>query len=106
MFGLPLVLNPVMFIPFIITPGILTLVAWAATHFGIIPPTYIAIPWITPVGIGAFLATGGSVMAGLVALLNFAIATVIYLPFVAMADRINLDKKEKEAAKGDNSLSV
>lgn len=106
MFGLPMVLNPIMFIPFIITPGILTLVAWAATHFGIIPPTYIAIPWITPVGIGAFLATGGSVMAGLVALLNFAIATVIYLPFVAIADRMGLEKKEKDTVSGDSGLSV
>jgi PTS system cellobiose-specific IIC component len=104
MFGLPLVLNPLMFIPFIIIPGVLTFTAWFATYTGIIPPTYIAIPWITPVGIGAFLATGGSLLAGLMALLNFAIATVIYIPFVMLADRIKTEKDEK--VKSDNSLSA
>jgi PTS system cellobiose-specific IIC component len=104
MFGLPLVLNPLMFIPFIIVPGVLTFTAWFATYTGIIPPTYVAIPWITPVGIGAFLATGGSLLAGLMALVNFAIATVIYIPFVMLADRVNTEKDEK--VKGDNSLSA
>jgi PTS system cellobiose-specific IIC component len=104
MFGLPLVLNPLMFIPFIIVPGVLTFTAWFATYTGIIPPTYVAIPWITPVGIGAFLATGGSLLAGLMALVNFAIATVIYIPFVMLADRVNTEKDEK--VKSDNSLSA
>jgi PTS system cellobiose-specific IIC component len=93
-----------MFIPFIIVPGVLTFTAWFATYTGIIPPTYVAIPWITPVGIGAFLATGGNLLAGLMALINFAIATVIYVPFVMLADRINTEKDEK--VKGDNSLSA
>ena len=104
MFGLPLVLNPLMFIPFIIIPGVLTFTAWFATYTGIIPPTYVAIPWITPVGIGAFLATGGNLLAGLMALINFAIATVIYVPFVMLADRINTEKDEK--VKEDNSISA
>jgi PTS system cellobiose-specific IIC component len=104
MFGLPLVLNPLMFIPFFIIPGILTFTAWFATATGLIPPTYIAIPWITPVGIGAFLATGGSLMAGLVAIINLAIATVIYLPFVMLSERMNTEKMEK--AKGENSISA
>jgi PTS system cellobiose-specific IIC component len=93
-----------MFIPFFIIPGILTFTAWFATATGLIPPTYIAIPWITPVGIGAFLATGGSLMAGLVAIINLAIATVIYLPFVMLSERMNTEKMEK--AKGENSISA
>lgn len=106
MFGLPLVLNPLMFIPFIITPGILTFTAWLATYTGLIPPTYIAIPWITPVGIGAFLATGGNLWAGLVAIINFLIATVIYLPFVMLAERVNTEKQQKENLNNDNTLNM
>ncbi|OGO78290.1 MAG: PTS lactose transporter subunit IIC [Clostridiales bacterium GWB2_37_7] len=104
MFGIPIVLNPLMFIPFIIIPGVLTFTAWLATVSGLIPPTYVAIPWITPVGIGAFLATGGSFMAGLVALANFALATVIYLPFVMLSERISTEKNEE--VKSDNKLSA
>ncbi len=101
MFGLPIVLNPILFIPFLIIPPILTFVAYLATVSGLIPPTYVAIPWITPPGIGAFLATGGtlkSVMAGVVALINLGIATIIYLPFVALAERQARGDKDKAKA--------
>lgn len=90
MFGLPIVLNPILFVPFLITPAVLTLVAYLATVSGLIPPTYVAIPWISPPGVGAFLATGGGVggvLAAVVALVNLALATLIYLPFVAIAER-------------------
>lgn len=99
MFGLPIVLNPILFIPFLIIPPILTFVAYLATVSGLIPPTYVAIPWITPPGIGAFLATGGtlkSVFAGIVALINLAIATIIYIPFVSLAER-QVRKEDKKA---------
>jgi PTS system cellobiose-specific IIC component len=95
MFGLPIVLNPLLFIPFIITPGVLTCIAYMATAIGLVPPTYVAMPWITPVGIGGFLATGGSVAGGILALVNFAAAVLIYLPFVVLADR-QVKDKEKE----------
>lgn len=90
MFGLPIVLNPMFLIPFIITPGVLTLIAYLATASGLVPPTYVAIPWISPVGIGAFLATGagsGSWRAALLAIINLVVAILIYLPFVKLADK-------------------
>lgn len=108
MYGLPIVLNPVLFIPFLIVPGVLSFIAYLATASGIVPPTYVAAPWISPVGIGAFLATGakgiGSVMAALLALINFAVATLIYLPFVRIAEKqASAEEKEKivTAAKGE-----
>lgn len=85
-FGIPIVLNPILFIPFIITPGILTFIAWAATASGIVPATYVVIPWIMPVGLGGFFATGGSIMGALLALVNFCVAVLIYIPFVKMAE--------------------
>ena len=96
-FGLPIVLNPILFIPFIITPGILTLIAYLATATGLVPPTFVAIPWITPVGIGGFLATGGSIRAAILAIFNLAVAVLIYLPFVKMADIQADDKKHAQS---------
>lgn len=90
MFGLPLVLNPILFIPFILTPGVLTLIAYIGTVTGFAPATYIAIPWTTPPIIGAFLATGStgaSVKAAILAAINFIVAVLIYLPFIKLADR-------------------
>lgn len=88
MFGLPLILNPVLLIPFILVPGVLTLIAYLATLSGIVPETYVQIPWITPVGISGFLATGGNIMGGILSIVNFAVAFFIYLPFVKLADNM------------------
>lgn len=103
MYGLPMVLNPIMFIPFLLVPGVLSLIAYIATATGIVPPTYVQIPWITPVGIGAFLATGakglGSIMAALVSILNLVVAILIYLPFVKLAEKQAI-QREKEEVKG------
>lgn len=82
MYGLPMVLNTYMLIPFLIIPPILTLVAYAATAIGLVPVTTVIIPWVTPPVLGAFLATGGSFTAALVALINLAISIVIFIPFV------------------------
>ncbi len=96
-FGLPIVLNVVYVIPFIVGPMILATIAYLATAVGIVPMTSVLVPWTMPPVLGAFLATGGSVMGGLVALINLAISIVIYLPFVYIANSV---EKKKEAALG------
>lgn len=87
MFGVPIVLNPIYFIPFVIISPILVTIAFFATSMGLIPPVFLQIPWIMPPIIYAYLATGGSLMAGLVALINLIIATVIWAAFVLVANR-------------------
>lgn len=95
-FGLPIVLNPILFIPFIIIEPLLTLISYLATAIGLVPPTYVAIPWTSPVGIGAFLATGGSVGAMVLAIINLVIATLIYIPFVILLDRQKTTETDNE----------
>ncbi|GFN35623.1 PTS sugar transporter subunit IIC [Tepidimicrobium xylanilyticum] len=98
MFGLPIVLNPILFIPFIITPGILTLIAYIGTAIGFAPPTYVAIPWTSPPIVGAFLATGATAAswrAAVLAAINLVVSVIIYLPFIKLADR----SRKKETAK-------
>lgn len=89
-FGLPIVLNPLYAIPWMLVSPILVIVSYGFTAAGIIPPTFLAIPWVMPAGVGAYLATGGSLLAGLVALLCLAIATAIWIPFVLLANRAEL----------------
>lgn len=91
-FGMPIVLNPIYFIPWLLVPVVTSAIALAATYAGIIPPVFIQVPWIMPVGLYAFFATGGNVMAALVALLNLFVSFIIYLPFVLLAN------KEQEGA--------
>ncbi len=105
MFGLPLILNPMLLIPFILVPGVLTFIAYVATRSGLVPMTFVQIPWITPVGISGFLATGGSIMGGLLSVVNFVIAILIYLPFVKLADNMSIEPAANQQETSKKSIN-
>lgn len=98
LFGIPIVLNPIFFIPFLLVQPVLTAVAFLATQAGIAGPIVNQIPWTTPPIINAYLATNGSLGAALVAAVNLVLAFVIYLPFVLVANR-QAQKEAEEQAK-------
>jgi len=93
-FGLPIVLNPILIVPFIITPMANILVGYFATVvFKIMPTPAIGVPWTTPGIINLFLGTGGNVMGLVVGIVCLMVSVLIYLPFVIAsnrAQRINL----------------
>lgn len=87
-YGLPMVLNPLMFIPFVLTPVITLFIAWLFT--GPIPfagRIYIATPWVTPPVFSAFLSTGGSITATILAIVTLLLSVLIYAPFVIVSNR-------------------
>ncbi|MBF8969665.1 PTS sugar transporter subunit IIC [Streptococcus sp. NLN76] len=87
-FGIPMVLNPLFVIPWLIVPPICATIAYLATASGLIPPVFAAVPWITPPGLYAYLATGGSVMAAVVSLFNLLVAFLIWTPFVIASNKV------------------
>ncbi|PLS36774.1 PTS lactose transporter subunit IIC [Carnobacterium maltaromaticum] len=93
MFGLPIVLNPIMFVPFVLTPMILVTVAYFATSTGLVPAAIAMPPWVTPPIIGGFIATN-SIAGGVLAAVNLVIAIVIYAPFVKIAEIQELKKEQ------------
>lgn len=94
-FGLPIVLNMVLLVPFILGPLIITLVSYGALAAGIVPKVIAILPWATPPFISGFLATGGAWQGVALQVVNILISFVIYLPFILMADKI---ERKKEAA--------
>lgn len=88
-FGLPIVLNPIYFIPWILSPIVLTIVAYLVTQAGLVPPVCITVPWVVPPVIYAVLATGVNIGAGILAAVNLVIATVIWIPFVMLANKMD-----------------
>ncbi|MCK1982574.1 MULTISPECIES: PTS sugar transporter subunit IIC [Peribacillus] len=86
-FGMPIVLNPVLIIPFIITPLIGATLAYIATSIGLVNPTYVMVPWTLPAPIGAYLSTGGDWRAVVLVMVNLTISVLIYLPFFKMYDK-------------------
>lgn len=104
MFGMPIVLNPIYLLPFVITPIILTVTTYMAISMGIVPRTIAMMPWTTPPVIGGFLVTG-SVMGALLALVNLAISVVLYIPFIIMGERYEA-KAEQEVKAAETAGSA
>ncbi len=86
-FGLPIVLNPILIIPFIAAPIVSLIFGYFITAVGLCPVMYVNAPWTMPPFLYAFVASGGNFIAGLWQLAAVAIATVIYIPFIRMYER-------------------
>lgn len=95
-FGLPIVYNPALAVPFILAPMASATIAYLAISMHFIPSVIVQVPWPTPVGLGAFISCGGSFTAALVAILCAVVATLIYFPFFKKYDK---QLCEEEAAK-------
>lgn len=99
-FGLPIVMNPVLFIPFVVLPPLLLTTAWIQIEFyhaiGLLHNIGgVLIPWVSPVGIGAFLSYQ-SFAAILIALTQLAIATIVYIPFVIASNKVATKDMDNE----------
>lgn len=95
-FGMPLVLNMTMVIPYILSPMICSCISWAAMSFGLVNRVIVTAPWTLPGPIGAFLATGGDYRAIVLSLVLLAVSIAINFPFVKIYDN-QFVKQEKEA---------
>ncbi|GAQ16959.1 PTS system lichenan-specific EIIC component [Oceanobacillus picturae] len=99
-FGMPIVLNPLLIIPFLLTPLVIVLTTYIAMSTGLVPkPIGIAVPWTTPPVIGGYLATG-SLAGSILQLINIFIGLLIYLPFFKIWDTMKV--KEEKAAEETN----
>lgn len=88
-FGMPIVLNPILMIPFILIPMITTFIGYlVVVVFKIVPPPVYEIPWTTPGFINAFLATGGNLLALITSLVCLALSVILYLPFVIAGNKV------------------
>lgn len=100
-FGLPIVLNPLMAIPFILTPVVNTVIGYLATVTGIMPITLgVQLPWTCPIIFSGFLVTG-SVMGSVVQIVQLAVDILIYYPFFKLLDKRYLDDERKMGDKTD-----
>ena len=92
-FGYPLILNPVMAIPFILTPIVQLLIPYFVTAIGLIPPlTGVQVPFGLPVIVNGFMAGGWT--AALMQIIDIAVGCLIWFPFFKISDA-QMYKEEK-----------
>ena len=85
-FGLPIIYNPVMLIPFLAVPLVCYSAAYLAVALGLVPIIANEVAWTTPILLGGFRATG-TLAGSLMQLVNVALGVLIYTPFVRALDR-------------------
>ena len=96
-FGLPIVYNPMLTIPFILAPIVSASIGYWGVQLGLAGKAIAQTPWPTPIGIGAYVGSGGNIGAFVVALVCALAAFVIWYPFIKMYDT-KLYKEEMDGA--------
>lgn len=86
MFGVPIVLNILLLVPFILAPMFNLLVAWGAMASGLVPLTYTDPGWTMPPVISGLLATG-SISGSLLQIVLIVLDVLLYLPFVIAIEK-------------------
>lgn len=95
-FGFPVVLNPVILVPFTIVPVVLTTMSYLLMYFDIIGKPVAMVPWTMPPIIGPFIATGGDWRAAVWSAISMVIAALIYYPFFKTAEKQQLQIEADE----------
>ena len=100
-FGLPIVMNPVIIIPFVLVPTLNIVISYFAMDWGIVPIcSGVQIPWTMPLGISGVLATNW--MGGVLQILLLIMGVFVYLPFIKTIDNQYLHDEQVAAEQALN----
>lgn len=88
-FGLPMVLNPLMMIPFIFVPVINTIIAYTCMALNIVGKGVVETPWTTPAPIGAALGCM-DIKAGIMVIILIILDMLLYYPFFKLMEKQKL----------------
>lgn len=103
LFGIPIVFNPIMAIPFFLTPLVAALVSYFAIYIGLVPFfSGVVVPWTVPPIISGFLL-GGWRMALLQAVI-LLISFFMYFPFIRKVDLMNLEVEQGAEKENENEV--
>ena len=102
MFGTPVILNPILIVPMILSSAAVFVLGYIGFISGILVPPSVPILSVMPIGVGLFLSSN-SITNFLFPFVGTALAMIIYYPFVKVYDKQKLD--EEGLANKEDSLS-
>lgn len=82
LFGLPIILNPRLFWPFLLVPIVNVLTSMSAVSLGLVPSPSVPVPFNSPILLNAWMATDGAISAVFLQLVNIMAGTLLYVPAV------------------------
>jgi PTS system cellobiose-specific IIC component len=89
-FGIPIVLNPIFMMPYILNALFLTACSYLLMDWHVINKPFVNVPWTTPPIIGHYLVTGGDWRAAVWGAISIVMAMLVYYPFAKVAERQRL----------------
>lgn len=95
-FGLPIVLNPLLLVPYVLVPLVNTVIGYVAISIGLVPIFKYVVPWTMPLFFGGTIGTG-SVMGGLLQVVWLLVDIAIYAPFVIAGNKVKDEYDGEEA---------
>ncbi|KRM88499.1 PTS cellobiose transporter subunit IIC [Liquorilactobacillus vini] len=101
LFGLPIVYNVQLFVPFVCAPLASGIVGYLAVSSHLVHKIILQQPWPTPIGLGGFIATAswqGAILAFICAIVAF----LVWYPFIKHYDRTLLKQEQAQAANQEN----
>ena len=104
LFGAPVIMNPVFFLPFILVPMVNAVLAWTATKLGWLAQVVSLTPWTTPAPIGASWAANWAFSPVIMCLICMVMSALMYYPFVKAYERTL--QKQEEAQESTESDTV
>lgn len=96
-FGTPIVMNPVFFIPFLLAPMVNAVLAWSAMKFDLIGRVISVVPWTAPAPVGAAWALGWDFRAAILVVVLACVSAIIYFPFFKVYEKQLLEQEAEEA---------
>lgn len=96
-FGAPIVMNPILGIPFLVAPLVTTTLSYFLTISGVVPMMSARLGFAIPAPIAAWMSTNWSIMAGVLVVINFLITLAIYYPFFKVFEKQQLEREAEEA---------
>lgn len=97
-FGLPLALNPFLFIPFIFTTIVTSALTYFAFQIGLVAKFFVELPWATPAFILGPLGTGGDFRTLILIAVNFIVGLIIFYPFFKIYEQHELENEKVDKA--------
>lgn len=105
-FGVPMALNPLMMIPFILVPVAIVTVNYLAFSLGLVHVPVVMQPFTVPVGVSGFFATGGDIKGSLLQASNLALSAFLYYPFFKAWERILVAREEAALRQEESRAAV
>ncbi len=97
LFGAPIIMNPLFFIPFVLVPMVNATLAYFALDFDLVSRVVQMTPWTTPAPIGASWAANWTFSPVILCLICMANSAVMYFPFLKAYEKQLLEQETDKA---------